>query len=238
MGHDTNLFLYMAIFDTLELLKNSFTTKIAPAGLSGNRTLNLPDKDGTLAVTSDIREQGKGSTSSLVPTNPAIGDYWISPPGSNVYADVWMYCDRGGVADWWSAMTHAETTYRDIYISSGYAFGVNVPIYSANQIYIEATTLVATATGAAHSTTLYWQVYAGYVAGTGTSTSIATALLGDTKSLAVNASRRLESNVGWLLPATCLRLGVYLLPFGGSVRGDFCTVGVNYRVRKPASLGI
>lgn len=231
----------MAKIDSLELINNGFSNRLDTESLTGDRSLILPNKDGVIATLGDIttvsgEDIGYGTTTPFVPLNPSIGDFWKSPPGSNPYADEWYYCERGGITDWWSAIVHAEATLRDIYVSSPYTFGVNVPIYSGNQIYVEQTTYVFAATGAAHTTSLYWNVYSGYHAGSGSFLYNSSAYLGNSQNMNVNSTRRLESVVGWVIPQTCLRLGIYLAPVG-SVRSDFNTVGVNYRIRKPPALG-
>lgn len=233
----------MAKLDKAEFTNSGFSSSLVTSTLSANRTLTLPDKTDTIATLSDIsggggNDVGTGSTSALVPTSPSIGDYWISPAGSNPYSDKWHYCTRGGVTDWWSDCIHSETSMRDIYISSPYATGVTIPIYSANRIYVEHTVIVFTNTSAGeHSNILFWNVYGGMLNGAGSFVKISTTNLGDSKGLFVGSARRLESTVGWLVNSTCLRLGVYLEPTG-SVRTDFNNIGITFRVRKPTTLGV
>jgi len=229
----------MAKLDKAEFTNSGFSSSLVTSTLSANRTLTLPNRTDTIATLSDVgNDVGKGSTSALVPTSPSIGDYWISPAGSNAYADKWHYCTRGGVTDWWSDCVHAETTMRDIYISSQWSFGVNIPIYVADRVFVEHTTFVFTNTSTGtHTTSLFWHVYGGMLNGAGGFVQSAATNLGNSQGLAVNGTRRLESTVGWLVNSTCLRLGVYLLPTG-SVRCDFNTVGVTYRIRKPTTLGV
>lgn len=229
----------MAKLDKAEFTNSGFSSSLVTSTLSANRTLTLPNRTDTIATLSDVaNDVGKGSTSALVPTSPSIGDYWISPGGSNPYSDKWSYCTRGGVTDWWSDCIHSEMAMREIYISTPFATGVTIPIYSADRIYVEQTVMVFTNTSTGtHGVNLFWNVYGGMLNGAGSFVQISATNLGNSQGLAVNGTRRLESTVGWLVNSTCLRLGVYLEPTG-SVRTDFNTIGVTFRVRKPATLGV
>lgn len=230
----------MAKLDKAEFPNNGYTSNLITTTLSANRTLTLPNKTDTIATLGDIGgEIGRGTPTALAPTSPTIGDYWISPAGSNPYADKWNWILRGGITDWWSDCVHAEITMRDIYISNNWAFGVNIPIYVTDRVFVEHTTYVFTnTTGSSHTASFHWKVFGGMLSGANSFVKVSAVDLGNSIGMANNGTRRLESTTGWLVNSTCLRLGVLLEPLGGSIRGDFNTVGVTYRIRKPATLGV
>ena len=192
----------------------------------------LPDKTGTIALTSDIAGSSPVIYSNSTPVSPVIGTIWVDTLRTHPQGDRWIWLDLEGVADWWSDI-RTESGGRAATLSGGatYSVGVTSPTYSANTIYILATQFRGRAGAAAHSGSSHYVINAGYYSGGGVYVNLTSHPLGNTSGLPGLAHRWLSSNTPYLLTSTAAFFGVTLTPIGTPELLEFHS-RVVYRVRR------